>query len=106
MEEYDKVCSQQMTNKPANLKPEIKSEPELLSMHNRLKSANGEYSLILSSIEEKLHNILNLRHPECAKDNTEMDEQDYVSSMRKQLIRMEECNSRLVVVLNHLIQII
>lgn len=87
----------------------ITSAPELANIHDQFAKANSEYLEILYNVEDKLHNILNLRGPEKSSVPNDAKEKvlnDFSGAMNESLLTYRTLNSRLQKVLEHIRKIV
>lgn len=97
-----------MNNAYANTAATLpETDSELINIQKRLSNQNSDYVSLLNTIQQKLHDILNLRQPEPEQKGIDKPiNQDFVSYMHEQLTFMQMHNQKLNQVLEHIIKII
>jgi hypothetical protein len=97
---YDNLASKTPSNTS-----DVK-QSALVELTQRFQMANNDQIEIIYQIEDKLHNILNKRVPQDSPKSEPTIGGDFISEADAQVSRINQCNSRLRGILEHLRQII
>lgn len=85
-----------------------KPVPELQRIHSRISDAVGVQGKLIYEIQEKLHNIINMREPEKtqAGGGEKSMAGSFTEQMNDNILQLEVANDRLRKILNHIDRII
>jgi len=88
--------------------PMAEVEPETKRLYQRIQEANKYQSDLISQIESRLHDILNLRTPDKKEEKTgsQIPMNDFVHSLDNEIQQICIANSRLGEIRDHLKRII
>jgi hypothetical protein len=84
------------------------SQPITVNMMERVSKATEYQANIINEIQSKLHSYFNKREPEQPMQNEakQVSMNDFTGALSQQFDRIDENNSRLQKILNHLSEII